>query len=91
MVPGEGESVVLPKAAADELRANVQEDSGVRGANRESHGPDERVFGSLYQRQERGQEGGRCRGEDRKRHQTMKRGSGKRRPVVVVWSFYHLL
>jgi len=29
VVPGEGESVVLPKAASDELRTNVQEDAGV--------------------------------------------------------------
>lgn len=53
MVPGEGESVVLPKAASDELRANVQEDAGVRGTDREPHRPNERVFGPLHQRQER--------------------------------------
>jgi len=53
VVPGEGESVVLPKAASDELRANVQEDAGVRGTDREPHRPNERVFGPLHQRQER--------------------------------------
>lgn len=50
MVPGKGESVVLPKAVADELRANVQEDAGVRSADREPHRPDERVLGPLHQR-----------------------------------------
>jgi len=29
VVPREGKSVVLPKAASDELRANVQENAGV--------------------------------------------------------------
>lgn len=48
MVPGEGKSVVLPKATANELRANVQEDPGVRGPDREPYGPNECVHGPLY-------------------------------------------
>lgn len=67
MVPGKGKSVVLPKAVADELRADVQEDAGVRGADREPHRSDERVLGPLHQRQERRQKGGRHR-EDRECH-----------------------
>lgn len=57
VVPGKGESVVLPETVADELRADVQEDAGVRGADREPDRPDERVLGPLYRgRQERRQE-----------------------------------
>lgn len=68
VVPGEREGAQLPETVADELRADVQEDSGVRGANREPHRPDERVLGPLRSgRQEHGQENG----EDRERHQTL--------------------
>lgn len=90
MVPREGESIVLPKAAANELRTNVQENSGVRGANREPHSPNERVFGPLYQQQEHRQEDYSCHGKDRERHQTMKQKSHPLTPIVE-WSFYHLL
>lgn len=69
MVPGKGESVVLPEATADELRTNVQEDSGVRGADRESDRTDERVLGSVRNgRQERSEENTRRGSEDRQRH-----------------------
>lgn len=71
VVPGEGEGPVLPEAAADELRANVQEDAGVRSADREPHRPDERVLGPLqHRRQERRPESG-FRGQVRERHQTV--------------------
>lgn len=53
VVPGEGESVVLPAAVTDELRANVQADAGVRGADRKPHRPDERVLGPLRHRRRR--------------------------------------
>lgn len=74
MVSGEGESVVLPEAVADELRANVQADAGVRGTDREPHRPDERVLGPLRhhrrrrRRQKRNQEGVRRHRQDRQRH-----------------------
>lgn len=72
VVPGEGESVVLPAAVADELRANVPENADVRGADRESHGADERVLGPPVWRQERdGPEGGEGRAGER--HQAMNR------------------
>lgn len=73
VVSGEGESVVLPETAADELRADVPEDAGVRGADREPHGPDERVLGPLRRR-------GRCRrsrGRDQERRQKGRRGQNR--------------
>lgn len=50
MVPGKRKSVVLPEAAADELRTDVQEDASFRGSNRESHCSDERVLRPLQHR-----------------------------------------
>jgi len=74
VVPREGESAVLPEAVANELRADVQEDPGVRGADREpDRRPDERVLGPLRRarREERGLQEGRGEGRTRQRHQTV--------------------
>lgn len=72
MVPREGESVELPEAAADELRANVQENAGVRGSDRKLDRTDERVLGPVrncwHGWKKHGEENT-CRGcEDRQRH-----------------------
>lgn len=87
VVSGEGESVVLPAAVADELCTDVPEDAGVRGADRESHGADERVLGPPVWRQERGgPEGG--QGRPGERHQAVNAAAAS-----GVWldSIYHLL
>lgn len=71
VVPGEGEGVVLPAAVADELRADVPEDAGVRGADRESNGADERVLGPpVWQQEPGGPEGG-GQGRSGERHQAV--------------------